>query len=502
MVKSTANGRLVCVLLVLLVVGQSLGVRLRAKSGAMVEEAPTVPGEKDPGAAVVSTPVEPKSTALKVSPEDLVKASLPWEGMDKPAMMSRGAFPRTEPWDTATDSTQHVPFGNYHTMPAHPPPFIPGDVDHAAEHKAAAKRVDDWVKQVHTPSMPAIGPAFYGHQLKPTGYYPNPLTRYAPNLVAGTSFLQVGAAVMAPGAARPRHPKASAYEAKRNVASAYKAKRVGATSFLELASESTGLVGHQYGPYSGVSSMRTVQNQYYDGVHAGGAPAGSSTYGVGVPSPGLRIGTPNNAITHVGGFSVKGVIQANPTFVTPLINQPAVTYVYHSTKLVGQPANAPYGRPVQMYGPREPTFGMQMWQPPAPGTSSNLDVSRMPPRFQAVGAKLVAAAHLGHTSKAKGGPSMGPWFAPPVLDMGTQNPGVAVIGTDQSWLAAPSRQQFTGDFHPGNKPLPVRAYADDHPSPYNAAPTWPPAPPEPLFPLHAEHNLPSPTPALSSSARL
>ena len=135
-------------------------------------------------------------------------------------------------------------------------------------------------------------------------------------------------------------------------------------------------------------------------------------------------------------------------------------------------------------------------------TSSNLDVSRMPPRFQAVGAKLVAAAHLGHTSKAKGGPSMGPWFAPPVLDMGTQNPGVAVIGTDQSWLAAPSRQQFTGDFHPGNKPLPVRAYADDHPSPYNAAPTWPPAPPEPLFPLHAEHNLPSPTPALSSSARL
>ena len=51
--------------------------------------------------------------------------------------------------------------------------------------------------------MPAIGPAFYGHQLKPTGYYPNPLTRYAPNLLAGTSFLQVGAAVMAPGAARP-----------------------------------------------------------------------------------------------------------------------------------------------------------------------------------------------------------------------------------------------------------------------------------------------------------
>ena len=81
------------------------GARVRGKA------APTVPGEKDPGAAVVSTPVEPKTEMLKLSPEQLSVASLPWEGMDQPARYKAGGFPRQNPWDIASDSTQHVPFG-------------------------------------------------------------------------------------------------------------------------------------------------------------------------------------------------------------------------------------------------------------------------------------------------------------------------------------------------------------------------------------------------------
>ena len=41
------------------------GARVRGKA------APTVPGEKDSGAAVVSTPVEPKTEMLKLSPEQV-----------------------------------------------------------------------------------------------------------------------------------------------------------------------------------------------------------------------------------------------------------------------------------------------------------------------------------------------------------------------------------------------------------------------------------------------
>ena len=70
-------------------------------------------------------------------------------------------------------------------------------------------------------------------------------------------------------------------------------------------------------------------------------------------------------------------------------------------------------------------------------------------------------------------------------------PELAVLG-DQSGsddqMVAPRRQQFTGDFDydpakEGGKPPPVRPYAADQPSAYQAAPLWPPAPPEPLFPL-------------------
>ena len=73
-------------------------------------------------------------------------------------------------------------------------------------------------------------------------------------------------------------------------------------------------------------------------------------------------------------------------------------------------------------------------------------------------------------------------------------PELAVLGDQggsDDQMVAPRRQQFTGDFDydpakEGGKPLPVRPYAADQPSAYQAAPLWPPAPPEPLFPLKGD----------------
>ena len=63
-------------------------------------------------------------------------------------------------------------------------------------------------------------------------------------------------------------------------------------------------------------------------------------------------------------------------------------------------------------------------------------------------------------------------------------------GGSNDQMVAPRRQQFTGDFNydpaKDGKPLPVRPYAADQPSAYQAAPLWPPAPPEPLFPLKGD----------------
>ena len=67
------------------------------------------------------------------------------------------------------------------------------------------------------------------------------------------------------------------------------------------------------------------------------------------------------------------------------------------------------------------------------------------------------------------------------------HPLAAVMGPSKNLMAAPRLQQFVGieSFsHLGNAPLKVRPYAGDHPSPYQAAPVWPPAPPEPVFPLN------------------
>ena len=93
---------------------------------------------------------------------------------------------------------------------------------------------------------------------------------------------------------------------------------------------------------------------------------------------------------------------------------------------------------------------------------------------------------------------------PPVLKDTSSNspqarPELAVIGNDMEQLAAPRRQEFSGFegqkgyVKPGD-PMPVRSYSEDHPSPYQQQPLWPPAPPEPLFPLHSDDDAPTAQP--------
>jgi hypothetical protein len=510
------------------VVALATSVQVRGKASA----APTVPGETDPGAAVVSTPVEAKTEVLKMSPEELSVASLPWEGMDQPARYKAGGFPRQNPWDIAADSTQHVPFGQSHLIPAHPPPFIPGDIDHTAEHKKLAKEEDEWMRTSRTPSLPAIGPAFYGHHLKPEHYYPNPYKGYMKNILK-SNFLEISEQYnnrlnnknsnsknnMQPHLIH-KSSSSSAYKVKRHLKSAYSKKRnVAANHIISLIETSernlgTGIVNllqvrnleklknlkkinqyrmlnrNKYGPYN--HNANRVQGTYAGGAHVGGESANSATYGVGVPAPGVQIaqrvgGIQNQYIPPPGGYNANSVVSnPNPQFVKPLIQQPVVQYVSNTRGGVGG-HNEAYGGPIYQRPGTVMTAGGTMGMPPGSGANPTM------PRFQQLRVNL-NKVNMKEKGKGEAKNLGSPWFAPPVLGKYPGNPAVAVIGTDQSMLAAPSRQQFTGDFHPGNKPLPVRAYSDDHPSSYQAAPTWPPAPPEPLFPLKSHsHFYPAPS---------
>ena len=170
---------LVCALLVL-ARRQCRGLGL---AGAQREE-PAGGEAADPteqyGAVPVTAPVNVGTTLLKMSPEQVAMASMPWEGTDTGG--PRG-FPRQDPWDTPGDSTDHTPFAHKNLLPPRPPPYIPGDVDWGKRERAQqlqrakedAAMQTHWAREVHVPSLPAMGPALYGKDVKPEGYYINPL---------------------------------------------------------------------------------------------------------------------------------------------------------------------------------------------------------------------------------------------------------------------------------------------------------------------------------------
>ena len=115
-----------------------------------------VEGGVDPSSISVSAPLNVGIKALNLSPEQLIMASIPWEGMDQPGMHRAGSFKR-EPWETNTDSAQHQPFGHYGVIPPRPPPFIPGPADASSSPGAPAT----WMRTVKMPPLPAMCPAYY-----------------------------------------------------------------------------------------------------------------------------------------------------------------------------------------------------------------------------------------------------------------------------------------------------------------------------------------------------
>ena len=163
-------------------------------AGIRAGSAPVVPSEHDGGAVPVLAPVNVRTEELKLSPEQLVVASMPWEGMDKPEAQRRGVFPRQNPWDSPSDSTLHRPFGHQALIPPRPPPFIPGDVDVTHEQQGKERYMDQWIRQSVTPSLPAMGPAYYARDMKPENYYLNPLVKHSPFYSPiSLRFLQTGA---------------------------------------------------------------------------------------------------------------------------------------------------------------------------------------------------------------------------------------------------------------------------------------------------------------------
>lgn len=155
-------------------------------------------------------PVFPNQEMLNLSPEQLVRASLPWQGMDTPwrqpggpgavgnawrlSKFARMNFARRQPWDTDTDVDQNAPFDSsvQSPVPAHPPPFVLG----GDGHEEVNKKLNDptWERIVNLPLMLPNAPAQYGHGYKPAGYYRHPFKRLGTNNDAPLqSFLQIAA---------------------------------------------------------------------------------------------------------------------------------------------------------------------------------------------------------------------------------------------------------------------------------------------------------------------
>jgi hypothetical protein len=160
-----------------------------------------------------------------------------------------------------------------------------------------------------------------------------------------------------------------------------------------------------------------------------------------------------------------------------------------------------------MVNPNQPTVMMNAMQMHPALMQHPATIAMDEARFQETGVKLRSQSQSRQKLKTQSTFSP-PWYAPPVAGglgektSGSVPPGAAVVGTDLTQLQAPHQQTFNGVFDAAkkgdaNKPSPVRAYSDDHPSDYQPAPLWPPAPPEPLFPLKsAANDKPAPPPPL------
>ena len=106
--------------------------------------------------------------SLDVSPEDLLKASLPWSGMElRSDETARSHLDRYADYSAA---------GKRVEIPIMAPPkyYGSGDLD---QDRNVELTMDNWVNVVEAPTLPeGGGPTMYSTHQKPLGYYRNPYT--------------------------------------------------------------------------------------------------------------------------------------------------------------------------------------------------------------------------------------------------------------------------------------------------------------------------------------
>eukprot|EP00750_Incisomonas_marina_P028402 INCI6703.2.p1 GENE.INCI6703.2~~INCI6703.2.p1 ORF type:complete len:411 (-),score=47.11 INCI6703.2:327-1559(-) len=114
---------------------------------------------------------------VNISPEELVRASLPWDGMEMRADdLARWNLDRYN---------EHGAGGKGVEIPVAVPPTYHGSGD-LDKQRDAQLNMDNWIHVVEAPTLPdSAGPTLYTSHQKPSGYYRNPYT------VPKISFLQI-----------------------------------------------------------------------------------------------------------------------------------------------------------------------------------------------------------------------------------------------------------------------------------------------------------------------
>lgn len=135
---------------------------------------------------------------LLISPEALVAASLPWQGMGSPwktprawahrqSKYKRSTSPVHNPWDVGVD--EFISSGGTHSSGSailgRPPPVIDAETRTSVQPGLEQQGY----KIVSLQPMPISGPALVAHGYKPSGSYANPLTPGAAG--RGAAFIQL-----------------------------------------------------------------------------------------------------------------------------------------------------------------------------------------------------------------------------------------------------------------------------------------------------------------------
>lgn len=144
------------------------------------------------------SPPTVQSEGILMSPEDLVAATLPWQGMGSPwkspstwskrhPRFSRSTAPVHNPWDIGVD--EFISSGGSHTsgtgLATHMPPIIADSRD--LSRVPSQPTMDQMnYKTVSLQPMPISGPAMVAHGYKPTGFYADPAAG-----PSGVSLLQI-----------------------------------------------------------------------------------------------------------------------------------------------------------------------------------------------------------------------------------------------------------------------------------------------------------------------